>query len=103
MSQLCPGAPFGQQLYGQQDQGSHCSSVSALVTSHLKSSVQFLAPHNQKDIEVRECVQRKEKEMEKSLEHKSDEVQLSELGVFIMEERRLRGNCHSLKLPERRL
>lgn len=34
--------------------------------------------------------------MEKSLEHKSDEEQLRDLGVFSLEERKLRGNCVTL-------
>ncbi|KAJ7395182.1 hypothetical protein BTVI_157445 [Pitangus sulphuratus] len=64
---------------------------------------QFWAYHSQKDIEGLERVHRKGMELVKGLEHKSDEEQLRELGVFILKERRLRGDPIIVQLPERRL
>ncbi|KAJ7410706.1 transmembrane protein 245 [Pitangus sulphuratus] len=67
-----------------------------VVASNIYSAMLFWAPQFRKDIEVLEQVQRRSMKLVKDLQYTSYEEWLRELGLFILEKRRLGGDLITL-------
>ena len=80
---------------------------SALMRSNLEYCVQFSAPQFKKDSNLVEGLQQRISKMIKSLEHLPSKEMLSNLGLFSLGKRRLRGNqinvCKYLKRDRKQM
>ncbi|KAK4809581.1 hypothetical protein QYF61_025024 [Mycteria americana] len=91
----CSGfVPTGLKNYSYYQQRAQVAKKANGILACIKNS--FWAPHYKRHIEGLEHVQRRATKLGRGLEHKSDEEQLRELGLFSLEKRRLRGDLIAL-------
>ncbi|KAJ7409654.1 RNA-directed DNA polymerase from mobile element jockey-like protein [Willisornis vidua] len=102
ISQQCPGSQRANCVLGgirhiiaRQSRQRIFSLCSALGQPHLEG-VQFRVPQYKKDIKLSESIQRRTTKTMKGLEGKAYEERLRALGLFSLEERRLRGDITAI-------
>ena len=65
---------------------------SILVISHLECFVHMWSPQYRRDMDMLECIQRRDTKTTQGTEYPSYEDRLRELGLFSLEKRRLQGD-----------
>ena len=65
---------------------------SALGRPHLEYCIQMWSPQNRRDVDLTDCIQRRATKMIQGMDHLPCKDSLRELGLFILETRRLQGD-----------